>query len=214
MPQVPKSVQVLASELTGYCPLGYALAVRLRYGRSLLSLVTYDTEWSNYYGQHNFVLCDPTVVWGLTHSGMARWNEVRFPDPFGVLPTAASYGLRFGATFSCGFASARTILGCGRSDREFDSGEMQAIAHILDRIHLATGEKLHLSDRQVAALRLFAEGYDYDEISAELGISRTALKGRLAGARKRLEARSNVDAVRIAAERSILNPNPFVGSLN
>lgn len=194
--------------------MGYAMAIQMQYSRPLLSMVTYPQEWTEYYGQRNFLLCDPTVIWALSRTGAERWSDIQISDPFGVMDAAASHGLAYGAVVSCGALNAKTILGCGRDDREYTDDEMDEITRIAARIHDMTKNIPQLSNLQVEALRLFSQGYDYDEISGQLGISRTALKGRLAGARKRLEARSNVDAVRIAMERAILNANPYMGSLN
>ena len=213
MPSDVSAKDAMFSKLDALSPLGYAGAFRLRFGRALFYRITYDPDWSQYYGEHNFALCDPAAIWGVTHTGFIRWSELRLPDLFGVFNAARRFGYTYGLTVSCGPPTARTIVGFARGDREFSDEEARDLEDVVKTIHDLIADATPLSEQQIEALRLFSQGYDYDEISATIGISRTTLKYRLGGARKRLGARSNVDAVRIATEQSILNPHPYTGTI-
>lgn len=193
-------------------PLGCAGALRLRFSRPLYYFARYPEDWKTYYGENNLSLCDPTIIWGLTHVGMKRWSEVPIPDPFGVLKKGRDFRLNYGVIMSYGPQNARSLLGCAREDREFTDEEINTFHDLLVSAHDSLKDIATLSDQQIEALRLFSQGCDYDEMSARLGISRTTLKYRLNGARKRLGANSNVDAVRIASERALLNPHSYMGT--
>lgn len=213
MTETTSSMEKRFRRITRLSPGGYVGAFRLRFSRPLLYKFTYDEDWMNYYGDKNFAFCDPTIIWGLSNNGWARWSQIKIPDPFQVLEKAKDFGLNYGVVFSHGPFSARSIMGCARDDREFTEHEISDLNEQFVGIHNDLSDQTPLSAPQVEALRLYSYGYDYGEIEEAIGISRTALKSRLVGARKRLGARSNVDAVRIATERAILEPHPYGGML-
>lgn len=213
MPALPPHTDTLLEELDGCCSAGYAATFRLRFNRPLLFRTTHDAQWSHHYGENNFALCDPAMVWAIMHTGFIRWSEMKTPDPFGVLDKASEFGLKYGATISYGCAKARSVMVGARPDREFPRTELEYMQSIFISIHDGLQEHVPLTHEQTEALRLFSLGHNYNEIMHHLNISRTAVTSRLNGARKRLNARTNVDAVRIATKRSVLDPHPFLGSL-
>lgn len=201
------------SRITSLAPGGYVGAFRLRYSRPLLYKFTYDPDWMKFYGDNNFAFCDPTIIYGLSKSGAKRWSQIKLPDPFHVMEKAKDFGLNYGVVISHGPVTSRSIIGCTRPDREFTDHEIAELNEHFVGIHNDLSDQTPLSAPQLEALRLYSHGYDYREIENHLAISRTALKARLVGARKRLGARSNVDAVRIATERLILEPGSYSGML-
>jgi LuxR family transcriptional regulator len=165
---------------------------------------TYPVEWVKQYGEMNALLFDPTVAWGLAQEGAARWSEIDLPDPYGIFPKASSFGLVYGACMSIGANTSRTLGGLARSDRELTDAEIASALEITTIIHNQLELPQKLDEIHIETLEYYACGFSFDDIVRHLGISRTALTSRLRQARKRLDANSNVDAVRIASERGLL----------
>jgi LuxR family transcriptional regulator len=124
---------------------------------------------------------------------------------------AKANGLRFGATVAVGKVFAKSIGAIANADREVSDEEIAEFSGLVSDIHEIIGHRKPLLDTHLRALELFSFGYSYDEMCTILSISRTALKSRLSGARRRLGAGSNVEAVRIAAERNLLRPHSLSG---
>ena len=66
------------------------------------------------------------------------------------------------------------------------------------------GESISLTKRQLEVLRLLAEGKSTDEITAELGVSRTTARNHIANLLAALGAHSRLQAVVIARRAGIL----------
>jgi LuxR family transcriptional regulator len=133
-------------------------------------------------------------------TGTRRWSEIGLPDPFGILPEAAGYGLNYGMIASIGPMSSRTITGASRSDREFTDDEMEHIHRIVQRMHDLSEPPARLSRAQAEALKCIAEGDRHAAAAAKLGISESAFKARLTTARQKLMARTTAEAVQRAKD--------------
>lgn len=201
----------LFDELRPISGSAYHFGFHFRYSRPSVVRSTYSPEWARHYAIHKFVLADPTVVWGLTHTGTCRWSDVDLPDPLGVLGAAAAHGYRFGAAFSTGPAETRSLGSCARPEREFTDAEIAAVFDIFSRIHALVGRMPGLKSHQQEVLQLLEAGLTYDQICAELGLSRTAVVNRLKGARRALGVATNAEAVRIGLERGILASTSVTG---
>ena len=195
-------------------PTGCAMGIRFRLGRPAFLHYTYDPEWMKLYLEQNLYLCDPTIVWGVASSGEVRWSDLerRFPDPFGVFEKARKFDLNYGCVVSVGTIGSKTTGGMAHDKRELTDAEIAEFKKLLGDIHDIVCRRKPLLETHLRALELYSYGYSYDEICERLHISRSALKSRLSGARKRLGANSNVDAVRIATEYHLLRPMMLTGS--
>jgi len=193
-------LDLLLHELALAAPAGYAVGLHIRYVSPLIMVNTYPDAWMEVYTAKLYGLRDPSLAWGLSHTGTRRWSEIGLPDPFGILPEAASYGLVYGMIASIGPMSSRTITEASRSDREFTDDEMEHIHRIVQRMHDLSEPPERLSKAQAEALRCIAEGDRHAAAAAKLGISESAFKARLMTARQKLMARTTAEAVQRAKE--------------
>lgn len=191
-------------ELDGYSPAGYFLGLHIRFVAPLLSYQTYTQEWADHYTQQGYAMRDPMIAWGFSTVGSTRWSEIEIPDPFGILAEAASFGLKYGASVSCGPTTSRTIAGVARVDREFTDEEIHLIRDVILRLHDMTEPPESLTKAQIEALRCIAAGDRHAAAAAKLKISESALKARLNSARQRLMARTTAEAIQRAKDFRLL----------
>ena len=124
--------------LRALCDSGFALAIHIRLTRPGLMYQTYDQAWSDHYSENGYMLSDPVVHFGLTQTGMVRWDDLADQDLVGVLRKAREFGLFNGWTYALGPANSRTIAGMTRSDRAHDAAEVAEIRAIVEDIHALT----------------------------------------------------------------------------
>ena len=197
-------IDLLLHDLSLMAPAGYAVGLHIRYVSPMIMVNTYPDSWQEVYTAKVYGLRDPTLAWGLSHSGTRRWSQIGLPDPFGLLTEAAHYGLVYGMISSTGPLSSRTIAGAARSDREFTDEEMDHIHRIVQRMHDLSEPPARLSRPQADALRCIAEGDRHAAAAARLGISESAFKARLTSARQKLMARTTAEAVQRAKEYGLI----------
>ena len=183
---------------------GYFVGLHIRFTAPLFTFQTYDQAWIDHYTDKGYVLRDPMVAWGFSTTGSIRWSDPTLPDPFGLFTEAAQYGLRYGATVSCGPIKSRTIASFARPDREFEDHEIAAFATIVERLHDMTEPPQELTRAQVEALRCIAGGDRFAAAAVKLGISESALKARITSARVRLMARTTAEAVQRAKDYRLI----------
>lgn len=194
----------LYSELDRLAPQGYAVGLHIRFATPLIYHSCYPSDWVEYYNANSYYLRDPLIFWGIGTVGTARWSEIPLPDPFDVLKKAAAHGMTYGVVSSYGPITSRSMAGICRSDREFTSDEMEQLADITVRLHIAAKPSSELTKAQIEALQCIANGDRHAAAAAKLGISESALKARLTSARVRLEARTTSEALRKAREYRLL----------
>ena len=193
-------LDLMLHELSLAAPAGFAAGLHIRYVAPLIMVNTYPDAWQEIYTAKLYGLRDPTLAWGLSHTGTRRWSEIGLPDPFGIMAESAEYGLVYGMIASLGPMSSRTITGASRSDREFTDDEMEHIFRIVQRMHDLTEPPARLSKAQCDALKCIADGDRHAAAAARLGISESAFKARLMSARQKLLARTTAEAVQKARE--------------
>lgn len=120
------------------CGTGFALAIHIRLTAPTLLYQTYSQAWAEHYSTKGYMLSDPVVLWGLTHTGRVEWANLTDADPEGVIAAAISFGLTHGWTCATGPANARTIAGLTRSDRAHTPAEVSEIEAIVDDLHALT----------------------------------------------------------------------------
>lgn len=199
-----KRLTELYEELNQLAPHGYAVGLHIRFATPLVYHSRYPAKWVEYYNANSYYLRDPMVFWGIGTTGTRRWSEIPLPDPFGLLTKARSYGMNFGAVSSYGPITSRSMTGICRTDREFDDKELEVLADITTRLHIAAKPPSELSKAQIEALECVANGDRHAAAAAKLGISESAFKARLQSARVRLEARTTSEALRKAREYRML----------
>lgn len=197
-------IELQTKQLGALAPNGFFFALHIRFAMPLLHLQTYPKDWIDRYTEEVYALRDPIIAWGFSTVGTARWSEIDIPDPFDILGQAQDYGMVYGAAIACGPMKSRTIASAARADREFTDAEIAEIASIIRMLHKITEPPRSLTDAQVEALRLIAEGDRHAAAAAKLGISESALKARLVGARNSLLARTTAEAIQRAKDYRLL----------
>ena len=132
------SVKARIDRLAVNCDTGFALAVHIRYTRPSLLYMTYRQDWSDLYSERGYMLSDPVVHWGLTHTGWVEWDSLKDLDAQGVIRQAAAHGLVNGWTYATGPAHSRTIAGLTRSKGPLSDAEKVELAGVVDEIHALT----------------------------------------------------------------------------
>lgn len=135
---VAASVGAHLSRLGALCDTGFALAIHIRLTAPTLMYQTYRPEWAEHYSTKGFMLSDPVVVWGLTHTGRVKWSDLTGGDSEGVIAAAVSFGLTNGWTYATTSANSRTIAGLTRSGRAHTEAEVAEIVAIVDDLHALT----------------------------------------------------------------------------
>ena len=197
-------IELQTKQLGALAPNGFFFALHIRFAMPLLNLQTYPKEWIDLYTEEVYALRDPIIAWGFSTVGTARWSEINIPDPFDILGQAREYGMEYGAAIACGPMKSRTIASAARADREFTNEEIAEIASIIRMLHKITEPPRSLTDAQGEALKLIAEGDRHAAAAAKLGISESALKARLVGARNSLLARTTAEAIQRAKDYRLL----------
>ncbi len=191
------------AEFAALAPAGYYVALRVGFAFPIEERNEYPPEWVEIYTRNGLMLRDPVVRWVYENTGMIRWSQLRGQDTHRIFTMAARHGLRYGVAIS--YASQepkeeRSYGSFARSDREFSPGEMLTLQGLLRRLHHAALPPAQLTDAELEALRLVKDGLRLKEIAYELGVSEGAIKQRLAGAKKKLGARTNSHAASLALE--------------
>ncbi len=197
-------IDELLIELDAHAPSGYFLALHIRFAAPLMMFQTYDPVWSDHYTRNAYALRDPIVAWGISRTGPTRWSEIDLPDPFGIMTEARDYGLIYGVCVSCGPMTTRTIASLARDDREFTDQEIAEISSVVLKLHNESKPPDHMTDAEIEALKVVASGERYAAGAARLGISESALKARLAAARRKLFARTSAEAIQRAKDYRLL----------
>lgn len=191
-------VDLALRDVQRLAPVGYFVGLHIRFTSPLMTFQTYDQAWIDHYTENGYVLRDPMTAWGFSATGHVRWSDPHLPDPFKFFTEAATYGLRYGATISCGPNKSRTIASFARGDREFTDDEILELERIICHLHDLTQPPADLTRAQIEALKCIANGDRHAAAAAKLGISESALKARLSSARKRLMARTTAEAIQCA----------------
>ncbi|MCW3782898.1 autoinducer binding domain-containing protein [Defluviimonas salinarum] len=191
--------------LAELAPAGYGAGFHISYASPLLTRWSYPKRWVDLYTERVYALRDPTTLWGVATQGATRWSEIRLPDPFGIMREAASYGLNFGATISCGPVRSRSIVSVARSDRELTCEEIRNAEVIVQELHLECVPPEALTPPQKDVLHLLALGISPQEGASRLRISERSFNSRLSGVKSALLARTAPEAVQRAADYGLID---------
>jgi len=192
-------------------PMGYTLALNVRYLTPQIYVSTYPDSWVTEYTKGRYVLLDPVALWCAAHTGNIRWSEISVPalaaSKRGVMARASRAGLRYGAVSSQRNRdqnAQRCGLSISREDRELEPDELQEVADILSAVIAHVGPFGGLSVDQRAVLTELANGHQIADAAKKLRISEPTFKRRLEAARKSLGAKTAMQAVALAAARGLL----------
>ncbi len=164
----------------------------------------YPQEWQTEYDENAYHLRDPTFLWGLTNNGARRWSEIKIPDAFGVMKRARRHGLIFGAVFSKGVFTKKSVLCVARDDREVTDEEMVLLADWFDQYVTACNNKHPFSAKELDVLQCLSNDMTVEKAAAHLNISASAAKARLKTARDRFGAKTNTWIVATAIRSNLI----------
>lgn len=122
------SISTLLAELDELCPLGFALALHIKYNAPTFLFQSFPEKWANHYSRQGFVIKDPAVRWAFENTGQIRWRDLAQNDRTGVMEQSALFGLKYGFTSSIHNDNSRTLAGFARSDRDYLDVEMDEIS--------------------------------------------------------------------------------------
>ena len=165
---------------------------------------SFSQDWQAEYDQNAYHLRDPTFLWSLANNGTRRWSEIRIPDACGVMKRARRYGLIFGAVFSQGKATKKSVLSVARDDRELNDKEMTVLADWFDQYVIACNNKQPFSIKELNVLQCLANDMTVEEAATHLNISVSAAKARLKTARDRHGVKTNTRIVATALRSNLI----------
>lgn len=208
MPLLERLIPDYQSELAYLSELGNAgfiMGFGLSYGSADHLSNHYPPAWTKLYEEENFLVGDPVLMWTLTRTGYVRWSRVRYPDPRKIMPLAARYGLRFGATCSLKFQGKRSFVTVARHDRELTDSEIEVLnAKFTIWTRCVYVDKSQFSEGELLVLRKLADDYTYAEIAKDLELSVSGVKVRLSSVQKKLGTKKPMSAVSIASALRII----------
>ncbi|MGR3435077.1 MAG: autoinducer binding domain-containing protein [Shimia sp.] len=198
--------EVHTAEISSLSPDGHYLAIRIGFAFPIFEENRLPRDWVDHYTAAGMMIGDPVVAWMYGNTGFVRWSEIALPDPRGVWEQAHAHGLRFGGVCSCADPETgeRSYGSFVRRDREFTDHELARLYNLVEDLHVARKRPDPLTPAETEALRLVRDGMRFKEIAHLLGISESAVKARLTNAKKKLGAKTSVQAVSIASEFSML----------
>ena len=146
----------IASELAALdplCPAGFAIALHIKFTAPTFLFQTYPARWREIYTEKGLVLHDPTVKWGMKHTGLVNWRDLVDEDEANVLRMAREYGLLYGFTLAIVVDGSRSLASFARTDRDFLDVEIDRIRDHLTALHDETAGLEDLSREDRDALR-------------------------------------------------------------
>lgn len=202
-----KTLDDLREEFASLATAGFYVALRVGYAFPEEDLNELKPEWIEAYTERGLVVFDPVMRWLYGNVGVARWSEITLPDPANVLRLARAMGLRFGATASFmrqGDAGLRSYATVFRDDRELTEGELAQLFDLVRRAHCHKDDEPKLTPAEIEAITYQAQGLRIKQIAGELGISHSAVKARLSGAKRKLGAKTPSELLRIATQKRLI----------
>lgn len=200
-------IKRFADRLTELAPAGCYVGLRVGFSYPAEELNRLPERWIEHYTQRGLVVHDPVMKWVYGNTGVTCWERIGVEDPRGVLRDARRFGMHHGAVASVvcpGEQGRRSYGNFARADRPFKAFEMRELLTIITQLHKAGAPPRKLTQAETQALRLQANGMRLKQISAELDISMSAVKARLANAKRKLGAQTPSQAASIARSRGVL----------
>lgn len=148
-------------ELGGYAPTGFAMAFHIRFTTATFQFQTYPKDWADTYSQNGYVMQDPTVLWGFTHTGHVRWADLVAEDSAGMIAKIATHGMKYGFTVSGNLDGSQSIASFTRNDRDFTDAEIATISAIFDELQVITNDIVALDEDTHDALRRLSVVYTH-----------------------------------------------------
>lgn len=143
----------LLTSMRDQAPSGFAIALHVRFTTPTYLFLTYPQEWRDIYSSEGYVMSDPTVGWGLTHSGSVTWEQLAKDDPAGMLARAKEFGMNFGVCIATDEGDSQSLCSFTRPDRNFDEDEVSHLTEGFLALHRMTADLSSLSPETSTALQ-------------------------------------------------------------
>ena len=195
------------TELPALAPAGYYIALRVGFAYPMDERNAFPQPWVDHYTRKGFMLRDPAVRWAYANDGEIRWSEIEGGENSEVLEEAAHFGLRYGAVVSHATSEPKEQRSYGtfaREDREFTDEELSLLRFWVENLHEKLMPRVSLTAAETEALKLVKEGLRLKEVAWRLGVSEGAIKQRIAGAKKKLGAKTSSHAITLAVESRLI----------
>ena len=190
-----------------FSPGGYYVACRMGFVVPEEQVNSFPADWIKTYTERGYVIHDPILRWAFKNTGIVRWNSVAQSDDRQIVDQASAFGMKYGVIASYRndeHDAYRTIGSFSRNDREFSGEEITLIYRKLIALHENTIPLDTITDAELEVLRLLKNGYMVKQIAAELGISVSAIKGRLRNVKQKLNANTNIHAAARATDLGLI----------
>ena len=201
-------------ELRQLAPAGFHIALRMGFVFPAEEHNEMPSEWVRHYTSRGFMMQDPVLRWAYADTGFCRWSTLSDRDPFAILDQARGFGLTYGVAVSLrdiskdptahGEHGVRSFGSFARSDREFESVEIERLQEIIQHRHQDLKPPTNLTAAELEALRLARDGMLLKEIAHHLGVSEGAIKQRLKSAKIKLDARNSTHAIAKATQFGLI----------
>lgn len=148
---IQNEIIALLTALRDRSPSGFVISLHIRFMSPTYLFLTYPPSWRDIYSRKGYIITDPTIRWGLAHTGHVTWRELTEDDPAGVLARAAEHGMRHGLTIATGQES-RSLGSFTRPDRDFDAAETGRLVEDFETLHARTETLAQISPETGAVL--------------------------------------------------------------
>lgn len=186
---------------------GYFLALRIGFAYPMEEVNALPPDWVETYTRKGYMLFDPVVRWAYSNTGTQTWAALYADDARGVLEEATHHGLNHGIIVSVfdGNADGQRSFGSfARSDRPFNSLEINALESYVQRRHREMAPPANLTNAELQALRGVKDGQRLKEIAFDLSVTEGAVKQRLKNAKDKLGAKTSTQAASMASQFGLI----------
>lgn len=198
---MPKETNQL-DDIVRIAPVGFYIALHVGFSFPKEEINRLPADWVEFYTINGLGVHDPVMRWFYGSAGIIRWSEIGLPDQREVMAAAKRHGLLHGAAATVpGINGRRSYANFFRYDRPFHDVELATLLQILTSLHNGNTEDVVLTPAEIEALRMQSEGKRLKQIAWELGISVSAVKARLANAKRKLGAQTASQAAVLASSR-------------
>jgi LuxR family transcriptional regulator, quorum-sensing system regulator SdiA len=188
-------------------PAGFYLALHVGYAFPEREVNRLPVDWIEFYTKRGLLVHDPVMRWVYSNTGAMRIEDLLLPDPEQVLVYARRFCLRYGAVVSIlrrGDGLHRSYATFYRTDCAFTLAELSVLQQRVEALHDEVGGNQSLTPLEVETLRMLSRGMRVKQIAQEAGISDSAVKARLLGARRKTGARTTSQLLTVAAARRLI----------
>jgi DNA-binding CsgD family transcriptional regulator len=196
------SLQAMREHIETIAVAGYYVAIRVGFSFAEEALNTLPDNWIEFYKTHGLMMQDPAMKWVYGNTGRIRLSDIDLPDPKRVRERASLYGLTYGAAVSVMTLHDHGRRSFGmfyRGDRQFAPDELDALHQIMVQLHDGSGAGAGLTAAETEAMTMLAQGMRMKQIAETLGISESGVKARLRNAKRKLGAKTQLQAAYMVA---------------